>query len=144
MRVSTDMQATDGLSLDAQRHAIQACCTAQGLRLIRIFQDAESGGKVDRAGLAEALATKADVRWTLRGCERVLVWRIVHRLQMRREPLFWQTFDGSNLGTRLGAITRVGSGMFAPFFAATSEASMSNQSSASRPSCLSRSPSQSS
>ena len=61
VRVSTDMQATDGLSLDAQRHAIQAYCTAQGLRLIRIFQDVESGGKADRAGLAEALATKADV-----------------------------------------------------------------------------------
>lgn len=61
VRVSTDMQATDGLSLDAQRHAIQAYCSAHGLRLIRIFQDVESGGKADRVGLAEALMTNADV-----------------------------------------------------------------------------------
>ena len=61
VRVSTDMQANDGLSLDAQRHAIHAYCTMNGLRLIRIYQDVESGGKADRAGLAQALATKTDV-----------------------------------------------------------------------------------
>lgn len=61
VRVSTDMQAADGLSLDAQKHAIQSYCSSHGLRLIRIFQDAESGGKADRKGLAEALAIKADV-----------------------------------------------------------------------------------
>jgi DNA invertase Pin-like site-specific DNA recombinase len=55
------MQANDGLSLDAQRHAIQAYCTASGLRLVRIYQDVESGGKLDRAGLANALATQTDV-----------------------------------------------------------------------------------
>lgn len=61
VRVSTDMQANDGLSLDAQRHAIQAYCSMQGQRLIKICQDVESGGKADRIGLAEALAIKADV-----------------------------------------------------------------------------------
>lgn len=61
VRVSTDIQATDGLSLDAQRHAIQAYCGSQGLRLIRIYQDVESGGRADRAGLAEALGMRADV-----------------------------------------------------------------------------------
>ena len=61
VRVSTDMQANDGLSLDAQRAAIQVYCSSFGLQLIRIFQDVESGGKADRKGLAEALAVKADV-----------------------------------------------------------------------------------
>lgn len=61
VRVSTDMQANDGLSLDAQRAAIQAYCSSFGLQLVRIFQDVESGGKADRKGLAEALAVKADV-----------------------------------------------------------------------------------
>ncbi len=61
VRVSTDMQAIDGLSLDAQRHAIQSYCSMQGLRLIKICQDVESGGKAARAGLADALAAKADV-----------------------------------------------------------------------------------
>lgn len=61
VRVSTDMQATDGLSLEAQRHALQAYCSSHGLRLLRIYQDVGSGGKADRPGLAEALATKSDV-----------------------------------------------------------------------------------
>lgn len=61
VRVSTDMQANDGLSLDAQRHAIQAYCSAHGLRLFRIYQDIDSGGKANRIGLAEALSVKVDV-----------------------------------------------------------------------------------
>lgn len=61
IRVSTTMQADDGLSLDAQRAAIESYCSAQNLRLIKIFQDVESGGKADRPGLADALKTKADV-----------------------------------------------------------------------------------
>ncbi len=61
VRVSTDMRALDGLSLDAQRHAIQTYCSMQGLRLIKICQDVESGGKAARAGLAAALSVNADV-----------------------------------------------------------------------------------
>jgi DNA invertase Pin-like site-specific DNA recombinase len=61
VRVSTDMQAVDGLSLDAQRHAIQSYCSMQGLRLIKICQGVESGGKATRPGLADALAVRADV-----------------------------------------------------------------------------------
>ena len=61
IRVSTDMQAVDGLSLDAQRHAIQAYCSINGLKIIKICQDVESGGKADRPGLADALSVKADV-----------------------------------------------------------------------------------
>ncbi len=61
VRVSTDMQANDGLSLDAQRHAIESYCASQGQRLVKIYHDIESGGKADRAGLANALATSADV-----------------------------------------------------------------------------------
>lgn len=65
-RVSTDMQAAEGLSLDAQRHAIQAYCSMHGLRLIKICQDVESGGKAARAGLAEALEAKTDVMVALK------------------------------------------------------------------------------
>lgn len=61
VRVSTDMQAIDGLSLDAQRYAIQTYCSINGIRLIKICQDIESGGKADRVGLADALSVKADV-----------------------------------------------------------------------------------
>ena len=36
VRVSTDMQAADGLSLDAQTAAIEQYCTAHGYKLLRI------------------------------------------------------------------------------------------------------------
>jgi DNA invertase Pin-like site-specific DNA recombinase len=55
------MQAEDGLSLDAQRAAITAYCTAHGFHLIRIYTDVESGAKSDRRGLEAALAARADV-----------------------------------------------------------------------------------
>jgi DNA invertase Pin-like site-specific DNA recombinase len=61
VRVSTDMQAADGLSLDAQRAAIRAFCESTGLRLLQIHEDVESGGRADRRGLSKALATPSDV-----------------------------------------------------------------------------------
>lgn len=61
VRVSTDMQANDGLSLDAQKQAIRDYCSSCGLKLLKIYEDVESGGKADRPGLADALATDADV-----------------------------------------------------------------------------------
>jgi len=61
VRLSTTMQADDGLSLAAQRAAIVAYCTSHDLQLLRIYQDVESGAKSDRAGLRDALASKANV-----------------------------------------------------------------------------------
>lgn len=61
IRVSTDMQATEGLSLDAQKCAIEAYCKTHELRLVHIYQDVESGSKADRQGLQEALQTRFDV-----------------------------------------------------------------------------------
>ena len=61
VRVSTDMQAADGLSLDAQRATIRAFCESTELRLLQIHEDVESGGRADRRGLAKALATPSDV-----------------------------------------------------------------------------------
>jgi DNA invertase Pin-like site-specific DNA recombinase len=55
------MQAEDGLSLDAQRAAITAYCNTHDLRLMRIFEDVESGARSDRRGLQNALDAKADV-----------------------------------------------------------------------------------
>ena len=61
VRVSTSMQAEDGLSLDAQRAAITAYCNAHDIRLLRIYTDVESGAKRERRGLEEALAARAEV-----------------------------------------------------------------------------------
>lgn len=61
VRVSTTMQADDGLSLDAQRDAIKSYCAAHNLTLKTIHSDVESGGKEDRKGLALALAEQVQV-----------------------------------------------------------------------------------
>jgi DNA invertase Pin-like site-specific DNA recombinase len=55
VRVSTDMQAADGLSLDAQQAAIEQYCLAQGYQLTGIYKDVLSGAKDQRPGLKEAL-----------------------------------------------------------------------------------------
>lgn len=57
VRVSTQGQADDGISLDAQRAKIAAWCEVNGYNLAAIFEDAGiSGTKADRPGLAAALA----------------------------------------------------------------------------------------
>lgn len=57
VRVSTEGQATDGVSLDAQRNAIAAYCQLNGLRLLRIEADEGiSGSKTsNRPGLQRAV-----------------------------------------------------------------------------------------
>lgn len=55
VRVSTDMQAADGLSLDAQTAAIEQYCAAHGYQLTRVCKDVISGAKDQRPGLQEAL-----------------------------------------------------------------------------------------
>jgi DNA invertase Pin-like site-specific DNA recombinase len=57
VRVSTDMQATEGMSLDAQQSAIEGYCILHGIRLVKICKDVISGGKDVRPGLQEALRT---------------------------------------------------------------------------------------
>lgn len=56
VRVSTDDQATDGASLDAQRAAITNECSRRGWRLVEIHEDTASGKTTARRpGLAGAL-----------------------------------------------------------------------------------------
>ena len=53
IRVSTEEQATTGVSLDAQEAAIRAYCTMRNLRLVEVVVDAGvSAGKA--AGAAKA------------------------------------------------------------------------------------------
>lgn len=67
VRVSTDEQASEGVSLDAQRDRLKAFCKAHGYRLARVEADEAVSGTVPphkRDGLASALdavkAGKAD------------------------------------------------------------------------------------
>lgn len=57
IRVSTDMQAVDGLSLDAQKAAIEQYCAAHGYKLMKVCRDVISGGKDQRPGLQDALSS---------------------------------------------------------------------------------------
>ena len=64
VRVSTDMQASEGLSLEAQQAAIEGYCALHEIKLLRICKDVMSGGKDQRPGLQEALSllkNKADI-----------------------------------------------------------------------------------
>ena len=57
VRVSTRAQASDGVSLDAQRLAIESECERRGLRLVATHADeGVSGRKASRPGLAQAIA----------------------------------------------------------------------------------------
>lgn len=55
VRVSTDIQASEGLSLDAQIAAIEQYCALHGLKLHSICKDVISGARDQRPGLNEAL-----------------------------------------------------------------------------------------
>lgn len=57
VRVSTEMQANEGVSLEAQRAKITAYCIAMDLDLVAIVEDAGVSAKsLDRPGLRSALA----------------------------------------------------------------------------------------
>lgn len=74
-RVSTERQATEGVSLEAQEARCRAWCEALGYRIAGEFTDAGiSGKRVDnRAGLLAALAA-------VQGCKGVLVVYSLSRL----------------------------------------------------------------
>ena len=55
IRVSTEMQAAEGLSLEAQQAAIECYCSLHGIKLVCVCKDILSGGKDQRPGLQDAL-----------------------------------------------------------------------------------------
>ena len=64
IRVSTAQQATDGVSLEAQRVRIQAWCDANGYRLAAVYTDAGLSGKRadNRPALQQALTAVCERR----------------------------------------------------------------------------------
>lgn len=67
IRVSTEGQATEGVSLEAQRARIEAYCVAQGLQLAAVFVDAGISGKRqdNRPELQKALAAVCSCKGAL-------------------------------------------------------------------------------
>src|ERR671938_294398 len=55
IRVSTELQAADGISLDAQRESIEDYCAAHKLNLIAIYQDDHTGKTLHRKGFQAAI-----------------------------------------------------------------------------------------
>jgi site-specific DNA recombinase len=56
IRVSTDEQATEGISLEVQRDRIIHYCQQFGLNLLDIYQDEWTGKGIARPGLQAALS----------------------------------------------------------------------------------------
>ena len=56
IRVSTDEQATEGISLEVQRDRIIHYCQQFGLNLLDIYQDEWTGKEIARQGLQAALS----------------------------------------------------------------------------------------
>jgi DNA invertase Pin-like site-specific DNA recombinase len=50
VRVSTKEQEEEGYSIPAQRELVEKFCKDRGYKLLKVFQDVESGGKQDRKG----------------------------------------------------------------------------------------------
>jgi site-specific DNA recombinase len=67
VRVSTVAQASEGVSLEAQRERIAAYCAANGFELVETFVDSGLSGKRadNRPGLQKALALACRVRGAL-------------------------------------------------------------------------------
>ena len=61
VRVSTADQADGGVSLDAQRHRLEAYCAAHGLALLRVEEDAGLSARrtTNRPALQRALRSLA-------------------------------------------------------------------------------------
>jgi DNA invertase Pin-like site-specific DNA recombinase len=71
IRVSTEQQADEGVSLEAQEAQIRAYCATYGHELIGIEADAASASSLDRDGLTIALA-----RLTLRQADALVVCKM--------------------------------------------------------------------
>lgn len=56
LRVSTEKQSTEGVSLEAQRKQVEAYASLYGLDLVAIVVETGSAASLDRPGLAGALA----------------------------------------------------------------------------------------
>lgn len=66
VRVSTDQQATEGVSVEAQKARIGAWAEARGLALLETFEDAISGKRADnRPGLQRAVSLACSTRSAL-------------------------------------------------------------------------------
>jgi site-specific DNA recombinase len=66
IRVSTNMQSEDGISLDTQTKKIQEYCSYKHINLKHVYSDAgKSGGSMDRPALQELLNTVSENQYVI-------------------------------------------------------------------------------
>ena len=95
IRVSTEEQATDGVSLAAQREKLHAYSDLYDLELVEIIEDAgESGKSLNRPGLQKALAA---IR--LGKADGLLVAKLD---RLSRSVVDWNTLITNYFGERAG------------------------------------------
>ena len=101
IRVSTDEQAKEGVSLKVQRAKLKAFAELHDLKLIRIFADEGASGKdLERPGLQQLLELAKDHK-----AETVLVYKL-DRLSRRTRDLLFLIEDVFKQGnTRLLSLT---------------------------------------
>ena len=80
IRVSTEMQAADGISLDAQRESIEDYCNAHKLNLIHVYQDDHTGKTLVRKGFQAAIKHMTESGAVLVAVKLDRVTRNVHDL----------------------------------------------------------------
>ena len=82
IRVSTEMQAADGISLDAQRESIEDYCNAHKLNLIHVYQDDHTGKTLVRKGFQAAIKHMTESGAVLVAVKLDRVTRNVHDLSL--------------------------------------------------------------
>lgn len=83
VRVSTDEQALNGLSLRAQKSRIKSYAQAHGLKLVKIYEDKGiSGRNMERPGLQELLQAVKN-----KECESVIIYRLSRLSRSTRDLL---------------------------------------------------------
>ena len=98
IRVSTELQAADGVSLDAQQESIEDYCRMQGMNLIAIYQDDHTGKTLKRKGFQAALAHMKQSGATLVALKLDRVTRNVGDLDSLLKTYFG---DGKQFSLRL-------------------------------------------
>lgn len=96
IRVSTDEQASEGVSLDNQRKRIEAFCVAKDWTLVNVYEDVGKSGKdLDRDGVQKLIKDSG------KGVFNAVVVYKVDRISRRQRDLWYlidDVFEANGIG----------------------------------------------
>lgn len=100
VRVSTEEQAKEGISLDAQIQRCQAFCTARGWNVVQIYTDAgHSAGTMKRPALQKLLQDAKNKKFNV-----LLVYKI-DRFSRQLKDLIFILEDLKEIGVNFSSVT---------------------------------------